>query len=218
MKYLPTLIVAAALAGLASCANPHRPASQGTPVRDLVRQAQAANDNAGLSSEAKLAGLTRVAVAGDANFEVAARTAQITRYPCSRCHDRPIAQMRSAAQSVGKKSAHWDIAVRHAAAEVMSCTTCHQLEGATDQLRTLEGNPVDFNHSYQLCGQCHSKQAADWKGGAHGKRLGGWAPPRVVENCTGCHNPHSPRFPTRWPSVAKPIKQVSLPQGSNHHE
>ena len=37
-----------------------------------------------------------------------------------------------------------------------------------------------------------------------GKRVGYWAGKRVVENCTSCHNPHSPRFKSRWPVTYSP--------------
>ncbi len=53
------------------------------------------------------------------------------------------------------------------------------------------GQKIDFDHSYQLCGQCHFRQKRDWLGGAHGKRETYWAGERVVRNCTSCHNPHS---------------------------
>ena len=69
-----------------------------------------------------------------------------------------------------------------------------------NNLNTLTGKSIDFNSSYKLCSQCHSSQFEDWKGGAHGKRIGGWAPPRASLTCVNCHNPHSPSFETRWPS------------------
>ena len=71
-----------------------------------------------------------------------------------------------------------------------------------ESLRTLNGQAVAFDHAYQVCAQCHSSQAKDWAGGAHGKRLGGWAPPRVVASCTACHDPHRPALDKRWPSRA----------------
>lgn len=203
------LILAALL--LADCGpGPHRPATQGRPVLDLARQAQSPNPNGGLSSEPDLAGIARVPVI-EGRFETAARTSHIERFPCSRCHDRPLAQLRVAA--AGRKAAHWEIELRHASPGVMSCDSCHDLSGRADSLHSLRGETISFDHSYQLCAQCHSRQFSDWKGGAHGKRLGGWAPPRVVQNCTGCHNPHAPRLHTRWPSVAAPI-----PPGDAQHE
>ena len=61
---------------------------------------------------------------------------------------------------------------------------------------------VTFDHSYQVCAQCHARQVSDWAGGAHGKRMGGWAPPRVVAGCPACHDPHRPAWETRWPAIA----------------
>jgi hypothetical protein len=173
LRILPLI----AFAALAGCTSAHRPPTQGEPVLKLARAAQAANPNGGLSSEANLAG-----------------------FPCARCHDRPLAQMKRA--PAGQKSAHWEIELKHAGPGVMSCESCHHTQGETNSLHTLRGDPVSFDHSYQLCAQCHARQLADWKGGAHGKRLGGWAPPRVVQNCTGCHDPHAPALHPRWPSVA----------------
>jgi hypothetical protein len=195
LRVLPLI----AFAALAGCTSAHRPPTQGEPVLKLARAAQTANPNGSLSSEANLAGLARVPVTGE-SFETTARSAQIERFPCARCHDRPLAQMKRA--PAGQKSAHWEIELKHAGPGVMSCESCHHTQGETNSLHTLRGDPVSFDHSYQLCAQCHARQLADWKGGAHGKRLGGWAPPRVVQNCTGCHDPHAPAFHPRWPSVA----------------
>lgn len=69
-----------------------------------------------------------------------------------------------------------------------------------DELVTLTGNQLDFNNSYKLCSQCHSPQFEDWKGGAHGKKVAGWAPPRASMTCVNCHNPHDPGFKTKWPA------------------
>ena len=62
-----------------------------------------------------------------------------------------------------------------------------------------ENDKIDFNFSHKLCSQCHQQEFKDWKGGAHGKQLGGWAPPRVSNTCVNCHNPHNPYFEKRWP-------------------
>lgn len=163
-------------------------------VLDIARNASAANSNAGVTSEANLVGLQWVDTGK--GFGVAARTDHIERYPCSRCHDRPAAQLKR-----GPKSAHWEVKLKHAPEGVMSCDSCHSLNKETDSLHSLRGVPIGFNESYRLCSQCHSRQATDWAGGAHGKRLGGWAPPRVIQACTGCHNPHQPGFSPRWPAA-----------------
>lgn len=132
-------------------------------------------------------------------FQTLARTGQMTQYPCSSCHIEPLAELQ-ATQSGTEPRAHWEIAVDHADASVMTCTTCHNSDNM-NTLRTVTGDTIEFDHSYQLCAQCHSNVAADWVGGAHGKRVGGWTPPRVVNNCVDCHNPHEPQWDIRWPAV-----------------
>ena len=202
-----------ALVALTSCLlacgpNPHRPSTQGQPVLDLARRAQSPNLNAGLSSEGNLTGVERVPTQRGSGFFVATRTQTLEQFPCSRCHDRALAQMRLASLAKpGIAAAHWNVRLTHAPAGVMSCDSCHS--GSTpDSLHSLRGDAIDFNHSYQLCAQCHSKQVSDWTGGAHGKRLGGWAPPRVVQNCTACHNPHDPKLKPRWPALAGKTKGI----------
>jgi Doubled CXXCH motif (Paired_CXXCH_1) len=178
----------------------HGPAE--TPsMRQTVERAQAPNPNAGLSSEPYLDGAARVEVDGYADqprFFVLARTPGIQKYPCTTCHTKPLAEMRGGG---ARKRAHWDVAMQHAPAAVMTCTTCHA-SSDLDTLRMLQGATVAFDHSYRVCAQCHARQARDWAGGAHGKRAGGWAPPRAVAGCPACHDPHRPAWQTRWPAVA----------------
>ena len=68
-----------------------------------------------------------------------------------------------------------------------------------------------MDEAYLLCGGCHFSQADSWAGGAHGKRLEVWAGERVVESCTGCHNPHHPLFPVlrpvTFPKIARPAEE-----------
>ncbi|MCB0094142.1 MAG: hypothetical protein KDE46_00425 [Caldilineaceae bacterium] len=134
-----------------------------------------------------------------APFHTLDRTEKITQYPCSNCHIEPLADLQNA-QSNAVLKAHWDVVIEHADASVMDCTTCHSPDDM-DTLHTLTGETVGLDHSYQVCAQCHGNIAADWVGGAHGKRIGGWAPPRVVNNCVDCHNPHQPAWDIRWPAV-----------------
>jgi hypothetical protein len=178
---------------------------EGTVERKVLRitkRAQAANSNAGLSSEPFLADAVRVEATGFSDrprFFVLARTPAIQTYPCSTCHTVPIERMRGPAGS--PRRAHWDVTLQHAPASVMSCGTCHATD-APGTLHMLQRTKVDLDHSYQVCAQCHAGQADDWASGAHGKRVGGWAPPRVVLACSQCHDPHQPRWDTRWPAVA----------------
>ena len=170
----------------------------------IAERAQAPNPNAGLSSERFLEGAPRVEAAGYPDrppFFLVARTASIRKYPCSQCHTVPLPQMHGQLRGgATEKRAHWDVTLRHAPATVMTCTTCHAASNL-DTLALLQGQSVAFDRSDRLCAQCHSRQASDWVGGAHGKRLGGWAPPRVILACPACHNPHHPAWETRWPAV-----------------
>lgn len=164
-----------------------------------------ANNNGGLRIDAVFASdrLIPVEATGQKPFSIRSREAALEKFPCQRCHKVPLAQMKHDGKD-GKARAHWNIALKHASDQVMACSTCHLEDGGLDQLRTLTNKPVSLDASHQVCAQCHSKQAADWAGGAHGKRAGGWAPPRVAKTCVECHNPHSPAWDHRFPSrVAK---------------
>ncbi|MDH5475178.1 MAG: hypothetical protein OEX22_05755 [Cyclobacteriaceae bacterium] len=138
------------------------------------------------------------------NFYVPERSAMIKSYPCSNCHSKPLDELQKLGEEEIKK-AHWNIKVKHADAEVMECATCHN-DNNLDELQSLTNKGISLNHSYQLCGQCHSTQYKDWQGGAHGKRLGGWTSPRVVNSCVNCHNPHSPAFESKWPARLNTVK------------
>lgn len=169
---------------------------------DRVREATEPNPNAGVTDEPHLDRVERVKAEGFQQlpiFFVAARTPKIERFPCGRCHNNSLAMLVNRTAKEGKK-AHWSIPLDHAPQQTMTCKTCHG-EGTMEELMTLNGTSVNMNHSYQVCGQCHSKQLQDWAGGAHGKRLGGWAPPRVVLSCAGCHNPHRPKLDSRLPAT-----------------
>ncbi len=132
-------------------------------------------------------------------FRTETRKDKMPRFSCSQCHNnKPVRVARAA------EIAHGEIALNHGSqARPLSCYTCHNKE-ERDFLVTEQGTKIDMDHSYQMCGQCHFRQKNDWVGGAHGKRISYWAGERVVKNCTGCHNPHSPRFEKRWPAIYSP--------------
>jgi hypothetical protein len=132
-------------------------------------------------------------------FWTQTRKDKMTRFKCSQCHNNETV---TAAQSA--KTAHGDIVLDHGGEDrPLACMTCHK-KNERDFLVTEAGLKVDMDHSYQMCGQCHFRQKKDWVGGAHGKRIANWAGQRVVENCTSCHDPHSPRFAKRWPKTYSP--------------
>lgn len=132
----------------------------------------------------------------DIHFYIKKRKSNIKSYACTECHNKPVDQLRQ--EGLGKK-AHWDITIKHADTKTMACLSCHNSDNM-DNLQSITGDPIDFNFSYKLCSQCHSKQVKEWVGGAHGKNISGWKSERVSKLCVECHNPHQPQIAKRWPS------------------
>lgn len=129
-------------------------------------------------------------------FKVLARKDSISRYRCSVCHTNKPVKVKGAARFT-----HGDIKINHGSGNnKLACIECHDKKNR-DVLVDMQGRKIDFDHSYQLCGQCHFRQKRDWLGGAHGKREAYWAGERVVRNCTSCHSPHSPAFKTKMPET-----------------
>ncbi len=130
------------------------------------------------------------------SFRVLTRKKMIGRYKCSNCHTgKPVTVNQ------GLELTHGDVSLRHGEGEQkLSCIDCHD-DVERDFLEDKKGKNIDFDHSYQLCGQCHFRQKRDWLGGAHGKRVSNWAGDRVIYNCTTCHDPHSPKFEKRFPAT-----------------
>ena len=128
-------------------------------------------------------------------FLIPERKSQIQSYACAECHTDDLDKIKGKDVQKG----HWNITLKHANENTMNCLTCHNGDDM-DNLKSLTGTKIDFNNSYNLCSQCHTKQFEDWKGGAHGKRIASWAPPRASMTCVNCHNPHSPGFAKRWPA------------------
>lgn len=129
-------------------------------------------------------------------FWTETRKDKVERYKCTQCHNNKTVTADNAANV-----AHGDIVLDHGGTErPLSCFTCHK-EDQRNHFETEKGITVDMDHIYQLCGQCHFRQKKDWVGGAHGKRVDNWAGKRVVNNCTSCHDPHSPLFKKRWPAT-----------------
>lgn len=139
---------------------------------------------------------TLVPISTNAQAFVVPRLSKMSKYPCTSCHTKPLAQMKSK----DVRRAHWDIQLKHAQDGLMTCLTCHT-ESNFNVLHNIAGDSISFNAGFELCGQCHFNQIRDWRGGAHGKRAGGWTPPRTIYACVQCHNPHRPAFEKRWPSI-----------------
>ncbi|MBK6472723.1 MAG: cytochrome C [Betaproteobacteria bacterium] len=99
----------------------------------------------------------------------------------------------------------------------MWCLDCHKPK-PRDQLRTLNGQDVDFDDSSRLCAQCHSARHRDWAFGGHGKRVEGWTGERQIYACVHCHDPHDPRILPRAASKPPPVRAGLLPMQAVKHK
>ena len=168
-------------------------------VMDRIKQATEKKNHADKIDIAITVPLKTVKVSTDyqdGQFFTKARKNEIKRFRCSSCHNNKEVMIRKAS-----RIAHGDVKVIHGGiGKPLACYTCHS-ENDRDFLNTSKNNKIDMDHVYEMCGECHFRQKKDWIGGAHGKRVTYWAGERVVENCTSCHDPHSPRFKKRWPAT-----------------
>ena len=137
--------------------------------------------------------------AGAPAFKVVPQKDGLVFFPCSGCHaamqPNPVPRLLAAPHPA---------ALVHGAERIW-CLDCHQTKDR-DQLTTLAAQPVDFNDSHQVCGQCHFRQHKEWYFGAHGKRVANWKGTREIYNCTHCHDPHAPALKPRAPSPPPPVR------------
>jgi len=164
-------------------------------VTDRIKAESKNYHGTSISSEKHIGHLKTLEITENGiTFLIPERKGEIKSYSCTECHTKPLKKM----QSEDIKKAHWNIKLNHADDNTMSCVTCHN-GNDIDNLNSITGNSIDFDKSYQLCRQCHQKEFKDWTGGAHGKQISSWAPPRASKTCVNCHNPHSPHFESKWP-------------------
>ena len=127
-------------------------------------------------------------------------------FPCSNCHG----MMPTNPERRDLTGFHTEIDLQHDE-EHRWCLDCHDAENR-DQLHLASGEPVSFQESYRLCGQCHGEKYRDWRAGVHGRRTGDWNGHKTYLLCAHCHNPHSPRFEPLEPEPA-PIAPESTVRG-----
>jgi hypothetical protein len=119
-------------------------------------------------------------------------------FPCTECHvEKDLPTNRTRRPLV---DAHDDIVLEHDQ-EHRWCLDCHDAENR-DRLHLAGGDPVPFDESYRLCGQCHGEKFRDWRAGVHGRRIGQWNGAKEYLLCVHCHSPHQPRFKPLAPKPA----------------
>ncbi len=118
-------------------------------------------------------------------------------FPCSGCHNTDMPPNRTRREL---SAMHDDIVLKHDE-EHRWCLDCHDADNR-DRLHLASGEPVPFEESYRLCGQCHGEKYRDWRAGVHGRRVGQWNGHKEYLLCAHCHNPHQPRFHALEPKPA----------------
>ena len=117
-------------------------------------------------------------------------------FPCTNCHaGMPVDRNRRELAAM-----HTDIVLKHDETHRW-CLDCHDATNR-DVLHLASGEPVPFEESYRLCGQCHGEKYRDWRAGVHGRRTGNWNGAKGYLLCAHCHNPHQPRFHALAPKPA----------------
>lgn len=124
-------------------------------------------------------------------------------FPCTNCHKfRPVNKEKRKLTLN-----HTNIELKHAEKKRW-CYDCHD----GDKLRLPNGELVEYDKPYLLCGQCHGTIFRDWKAGIHGKTVGRWTGDKVFYVCVSCHDPHKPKFkqiePEKQPLRPTEIKLI----------
>jgi len=96
---------------------------------------------------------------------------------CAVCHARQTDSYNASVHGLARKAGHADAA---------TCQDCH------DSHEIISGNsptsPIYFSRQAETCGQCHKKEASDWKLSVHGQAVA--AGKRGAPTCTDCHSEH----------------------------
>ena len=129
----------------------------------------------------------------------------LSDYDCYVCHERgkPPPLRFDDKNNLLIPDEHSNIVMGHGSHNRNNlCFNCHN-EANLETLQIRDGHALKFSESSQLCGSCHGPTRRDWEAGAHGRTSGYWD--RKLGgiqrlDCANCHNPHSPRIPTRQPA------------------
>ena len=136
-------------------------------------------------------------------------------YPCSDCHDG-VEQIANPSIRLLEEE-HKEVELVHGRGRFW-CLRCHNPDNR-DVLMSSNHEPISFNDSFLLCGECHYREQKDFFLGGHGKRLDSWQGEKVLKACTSCHNPHDPKIKSRdgW-QAPKPRKGMTLKKKETHAE
>jgi len=96
---------------------------------------------------------------------------------CAVCHERQTDSYAASVHGLALKAGHEDAA---------TCQDCHDSHEILSE--NSPASPMYFSHQAETCGQCHEKEASDWKQSVHGQAVA--AGKRGAPTCTDCHFEH----------------------------
>ena len=92
------------------------------------------------------------------------------------------------------------------------CFTCHASDNM-EKLKTPDGRYLGPEESTVLCGSCHGTTLRDWEVNIHGRVNGYWnleLGEAKRQDCTSCHDPHSPAFQSMEPAPGpQPLRSAA---------
>lgn len=137
--------------------------------------------------------------------ELIREKADLSDFDCYACHEKgkPPVLRFDAQQNIVVPKEHSDIVMGHGTHNRNNnCFNCHD-EQNLELLQARDGRQIKLVESPLLCGSCHGPTYRDWEAGAHGRTGGYWdrsLGPMKRQICVDCHNPHSPKIPSRTPA------------------
>jgi hypothetical protein len=143
--------------------------------------------------------------------------ADLSDFDCYVCHEKgkpPTIRFDTNHNIIVPKE-HSDIVMGHGSHNRNNnCFNCHDEQNLL-ALQTRDGRELKLEESPPLCGSCHGPTYRDWEAGAHGRTGGYWKTDDGElrrQICVDCHNPHSPKIPSRKPlpppHPLRPSKQL----------
>jgi len=130
--------------------------------------------------------------------------ADLSDFDCYVCHDqkKPPVLKFDANHNIIVPDEHKDIVMGHGRHNRNNvCYNCHD-ESNLELVQTRDGRELKLSESTPLCGSCHGPTYRDWEAGVHGRTSGFWDRSGPIDRkpCVSCHDPHSPKFPSREPA------------------
>jgi len=126
-------------------------------------------------------------------------------FDCYACHDqkKPVVVKVDEKGEIVLPEEHNDLVIQHGRhGRNNHCYNCHD-PAALNTVVTRDGHRFKFEESSRLCAGCHGPTYRDWEVGIHGRVTGYWDREQgavTKQDCTSCHNPHAPAFPSIKPA------------------